>query len=157
MILRAFFACSAAALSLAAGIAQAQQVPFEIARLQKDFPVTLYSGASCKNACDDARAALNKRSIPFTETVVAPDEESIAKLRAISGSNQLPVLTVGRSVQIGSRQASTTRCWIPPAIRRRAPIRRAARNRRPPRTRRRSRRHRSRPRSRSPGRTTPAA
>jgi glutaredoxin len=101
MILRAFFGFLAAATLLAAGVAQAQQVPFEIARLQKDFPVTLYSGASCKNACDDARAALNKRSIPFTEVVVAPDEESIAKLRSVSGSNQLPVLTVGRSVQIG--------------------------------------------------------
>jgi glutaredoxin len=104
MILRAFFAIAMVATALAAGSAGAQTVPFEIARLQKDFPVTLYSGPSCREACEEARGTLNKRSIPFTEVLVH-DEETIAKLRSISGSNQLPVLVVGREVQIGYEPA----------------------------------------------------
>jgi glutaredoxin len=100
MILRAFLAFAALVAMLAASGAGAQTVPFEIARLQKDFPVTLYSGPSCREACDDARGTLNKRSVPFTEVLVH-DEETIAKLRSVSGSNQLPVLVVGREMQIG--------------------------------------------------------
>jgi glutaredoxin len=107
MILQAFFRILAGAILLASGTVQAQSgtpLPFEIARLQKDFPVTLYSSPNCKEACEGARAVLNKRSVPFTEVLVH-DEESLAKLRSVSGSEQLPVLTVGRAVQIGYEQS----------------------------------------------------
>jgi glutaredoxin len=104
MILRAFFRAYAsvavAALLLAAGAAQAQQVPFEIARLQKDFPVTLYTSPNCKEPCELARAALNKRSVPFEEVQVW-NEETVKKLKSVSGAEQLPTLVVGRSVQAG--------------------------------------------------------
>jgi len=104
MILRAFSrpwaSVAAAALLLATGGAQAQQVPFEIARLQKDFPVTLYTSTNCKELCELARAALNKRGIPFEEVQVW-DEETVKKLKSVSGAEQLPTLVVGRSVQTG--------------------------------------------------------
>jgi len=104
MILRVFFRAlssgAAAALLLAAGAAQAQQVPFEIARLQKDFPVTLYTSPNCKEPCELARAALNKRSVPFEEVQVW-NEETVKKLKSVSGAEQLPTLVVGRSVQTG--------------------------------------------------------
>ena len=104
MILRAFFAVLTAATMLAAGGLRAQQLPFEIARAQKDFPVTLYTSPSCKEICEKARAALNMRSIPFAEEQVW-DEETTAKLKSVSGSNQVPVLLVGRSVLTGFNAA----------------------------------------------------
>ena len=104
MILRAFFRVIATAALLGAAIAQAQSdgppPPFEIARLQKDFPVTLYTAPSCKAACENARAALNKRSVPFSEVQVW-NEETVQKLKGVSGSGQVPVLVVGRQVLTG--------------------------------------------------------
>jgi len=114
MILRAFFPVLAAAVLLAAGAVQAQQpqppsaappVPFEIARRQKDFPVTLYTAPKCKEICDKARVALNKRSVPFTEVQVW-NEETSQQLKKVSGSNQLPVLVVGTQVQAGFEQTT---------------------------------------------------
>jgi glutaredoxin len=110
MISQAFLRALAAAVLLAAGTALAQSEgpppPFEIARLQKDFPVTLYTAPSCKEACEGARAALNKRSVPFIEVQVW-NEETIEKLKSVSGSDQLllPVLTIGRALLIGFEQA----------------------------------------------------
>ena len=104
MILRAFFLSGAGALLLGAAAARAQTVPFEIARLQQDFPVTLYSATNCKEPCDRAREALNRRSIPFTEVQVF-NEETVAKLRSVSGAEQLPTLVVGRSVVTGFEQS----------------------------------------------------
>jgi glutaredoxin len=79
------------------------QLPFELARLQKDFPVTLYTAPNCKDLCENARAALNKRSVPFSEEQVW-NEETAQKLKGVSGSDQLPVLIVGRSVLVGFEQ-----------------------------------------------------
>jgi glutaredoxin len=104
MILRVFSAVfltvAGAALLLATGAARAQQVPFEIARVQKDFPVTLYTSPNCKEPCELARAALNKRSIPFEEVQVW-NEDTVKKLKSVSGAEQLPTLVVGRLVQTG--------------------------------------------------------
>lgn len=98
MILRAFFV-----LSLAAALpAQAQQQqPFELTRLQKDFPITLYTAPICKEPCELARALLNKRGIPFTEVQVW-NVETLDELKKITGgSDSVPALVVGRSVQNG--------------------------------------------------------
>ena len=116
MILRAFLAVLAAAALLASGTAQAQQPqqpqqsqsdgpppPFAIARLQKDFAVTLYTAQNCKELCENARAALNKRSVPFTEVQVW-NEETAQKLKSVSGAENLPVLVVGRLVLVGFDQ-----------------------------------------------------
>lgn len=104
MILRAFFSIFTAGALLAAGAAQAQSdgppLPYEIARLQKDFSVTLYTAPSCKEACDNARAALNKRAVPFSEVQVW-NEETVQKLKGVSGAGQVPVLVVGRLVLTG--------------------------------------------------------
>lgn len=83
----------------------ATQAPssFEMGRLQKDFPVTLYSAPSCKEPCAQARSALNKRGVPFEEVQVW-NEATNAQLKTVSQSNEVPVLTVGRSVQKGFEQ-----------------------------------------------------
>ena len=107
MISQAFLAFMVAAALLAAGPAHAQSsgppLPYPIARLQKDFPVTLYTVPNCKEPCEKARAALNRRSVPFSE-VLAVDDATIEKAKALSGSDQFPVLLVGRSALGGFEQ-----------------------------------------------------
>jgi len=83
---------------------EAPPLPFEIARLQKDFPVTLYTSPGCKDLCEQARAMLNRRSVPFSEFQVW-NSETAQKLKSVSGANQVPVLVVGREVMLGIDQS----------------------------------------------------
>jgi len=80
-------------------------MPYEVARLQADFPVVLYTSPSCKAACQLARDALNKRSVPFNEVQVwnAP---TIAELKRVSGGEEVPALLVGREVQRGFEESA---------------------------------------------------
>ncbi len=78
----------------------AELVPFELQLAMKDYPVTLYTTPSCKEACSLARDALNARSVPFKEVQVY-DEKSNEELKKVSGSNEVPVMTVGSTVQKG--------------------------------------------------------
>jgi glutaredoxin len=82
--------------------AQPQQ-SFELAQAMKDFPVSLYTAPNCTDPCNQARAALNKRGIPFTEIQVA-DRKTHDELRQIARGNDVPVLVVGRSVHEGFQQ-----------------------------------------------------
>lgn len=79
--------------------------PYELTQAVKDFPVTLYTSPNCKEGCDAARAALNRRSVPFKEVQVW-DEKSNEELKRISGGTDVPTLVVGRSVQRGFEQAA---------------------------------------------------
>ncbi len=83
----------------------APQVPFEVARLQKDFPVTLYTSPNCKEGCELARGALNKRGVPFKEVQVW-NPETNEELKKASGAVEVPTLLVGRSVQRGFEQGA---------------------------------------------------
>jgi glutaredoxin len=83
-----------------AGPAADGQVPFELAVAMKDFPVSLYTSPNCKEPCAAARAALNKRAVPFTEVQVW-NEETNEQLKKASGGNEVPTLVVGRSVHRG--------------------------------------------------------
>ncbi len=76
------------------------QVPFEVQRAQKDFPVTLFSSPGCKEPCTLARDYLNKRGVPFTEAQVW-NEETLAKLKERTGAENVPALLVGRSSLTG--------------------------------------------------------
>ena len=83
----------------------APAVPFELARLQKDFPVTLYTSPSCKEGCDQSRLALNGRGVPFKEVQVF-DQDTNDELKRASGESDVPTLLVGRSVQRGFEQGA---------------------------------------------------
>jgi len=76
---------------------------FELDRVRKEFPVTLYTALSCKEPCAQARAALNQRGVPYKEVQVW-NEATNAQLKTVSQSNEVPVLSVGRSVQKGFEQ-----------------------------------------------------
>src|SRR3970040_16705 len=87
------------------GASDGSAMPYELAQAMKDFPVTLYTSPSCKDPCASARAALNRRGVPFKEVQVW-DEESNAELKRISGDNDVPTLVVGRSVHRGFEQGA---------------------------------------------------
>jgi glutaredoxin len=91
--------------SRAAAPAAAPQQPFELTRLQKDFPVTLYTSPNCIEGCAMARAALNKRGVPFTEVQVW-DEETNEQLKRASGAAEVPTLQVGISTHRGFEQGA---------------------------------------------------
>jgi glutaredoxin len=76
-------------------------LPFELAELQKNFPVTLYTSPICKVPCELARGALNKRGVPFNEIQVWNVETLEQLKKAAGGSDNVPALVVGRSAQSG--------------------------------------------------------
>jgi glutaredoxin len=80
-------------------------MPYEVARLQADFPVTLYTSPSCKLGCQHARDALNRRAVPFKEVQVW-NAETIAELKRASGGEEVPALIVGREAQRGFEQGA---------------------------------------------------
>jgi glutaredoxin len=76
---------------------------FELKRAMQQAPVTLYTSPSCKEPCDLARAALNKRGVPFKEVQVW-NEQTNAELERVVGSRSVPSLRVGSYVQKGFTQ-----------------------------------------------------
>jgi glutaredoxin len=64
------------------------------------FPVLLYTTAECA-PCQQARAHLNRRGVPFTERTVktAADAEAFKQLGF--GDNSFPTVTVGKERSVG--------------------------------------------------------
>lgn len=72
-----------------------EDLPYETRRAQQNFPVTLYVADNCGETCEQARSLLRKRGVPFTEKNLVKKEE-IDAFRNLSGSDSVPVLSVGR-------------------------------------------------------------
>jgi glutaredoxin len=68
-------------------------LPYELQQVAAKYPVTLYSGNSC-GPCDNGRALLARRGIPYTEKTVITNED-ITSFSRISKENALPLLTIG--------------------------------------------------------------
>jgi glutaredoxin len=75
------------------------ELPYVLAEAVRSHPVTLYTAASC-NACDQGRAMLRERGIPFSEKTVASNEDQ-QKLKEAGSTGQVPLLLVGRDKLIG--------------------------------------------------------
>jgi len=95
-------AAAAFALVAAAAAAQGQtykwkdaapSLPYELARAAKLHPVTLYTTGRC-DACDQGRALLRSRGIPFAEKTVTTAEDR-EQLQRAGGKDELPLLVVG--------------------------------------------------------------
>ncbi|MCS0611537.1 glutaredoxin family protein [Massilia kyonggiensis] len=71
----------------------APSLPYELARAVKLHPVTLYTTARC-DACDQGRALLRARGIPFAEKTVNTEEDR-EQLHRAGGKDELPLLVVG--------------------------------------------------------------
>lgn len=80
------------------------ELPPQLAEAMRYRPVTLYSTSPC-DVCDQARAMLRARGIPYTEKTVNTVEDHAA-LKQAGSNGQLPLLLVGRRKQIGYEQNS---------------------------------------------------
>jgi glutaredoxin len=64
------------------------------------FPVVLYSAPEC-GSCDNARAYLKSRGIPFTEKNVKGNRKLQAELLKTAGALAVPTITVGDKIMKG--------------------------------------------------------
>jgi len=84
--------------------ARAPVLPYELARAVQAAPVVLYTTARC-DGCDQGRALLRARGIPFSERTVNTGEDQQQLERANGGKSELPLLLVG-SRRIAGFQAA---------------------------------------------------
>jgi glutaredoxin len=68
-------------------------LPYATQVAAKNFPVTLWT-AKCGTTCDQAKAHLVRRGVPFTEKDAQADVDAFEKL---TGGSDVPVLYVGRT------------------------------------------------------------
>lgn len=71
-------------------------LPYESRLARQNFPVTLYVGNGCGEACAQAIAFLNKRGIPFAERFLLSQKE-VEDFKAMSGKRGIPTLAVGKT------------------------------------------------------------
>jgi len=85
----------------------AAALPFELRRASAQHPAVLYTSDPCA-ACDNARVFLRQRGVPYIErTVDSPDDLEV--LKQLTGSDKVPVLTLGRDRLVGFHGADWTR------------------------------------------------
>jgi len=80
-------------------------LPFATQVAAKNYPVTLYTQPDCGAPCDQARASLVKRAVPFREVSVLGQKE-IDEMKMVSGREDLPLLVVGSQFQTGFRESA---------------------------------------------------
>jgi glutaredoxin len=81
--------------------------PYALQLARKSNPVTLYSTPGCE-ACGEARKLLNARGVPFREVSV-DSEKDLEELKKTVGSNSVPSLVVGETVQKGFEETAYNR------------------------------------------------
>lgn len=80
------------------------QLPYQLQRTIKDYPVTLYTMSDC-NACDVGRSFLKKRAIPFAERTVR-DSDDVQALKKLTGTDQMPAFQIGSRILTGFNSAT---------------------------------------------------
>ena len=73
---------------------QPSELPYSVQQAVKNFPVTLWL-SDCGDACDKARAHLNRRGVPYTEKNAQSEFEAFKK--ASGGGTEVPLLFVGNN------------------------------------------------------------
>lgn len=74
-------------------------LPYELQQAVSKHPVTLYTSDNC-GACDEGRALLTQRGVPFTEkTVNTPTD--VAAYKAQESQARLPLLKIGAKRLVG--------------------------------------------------------
>ena len=84
--------------------APATALPFELQQAATRYPVTLYTGDRCA-PCEEGRAYLRNRGIPFAEKTVSSGDD-IAAFRQQSPDGTAPVIDVGGRKAVGFAQSS---------------------------------------------------
>lgn len=76
-------------------------LPYALRQVSEKFPVILYVRSGCPTYCKQARTLLNARGVPFTEKVLASEEELAELGKQLGGEPQLPSIRVGRQGSSG--------------------------------------------------------
>lgn len=92
-------AAKTAPIKAGAGGNVATSFPYALADAVARNPVTLYTTDAC-TACDNGRALLRRKGIPFTEKTVTTKADQ-EKLKELGAGERLPILMVGRSKSSG--------------------------------------------------------
>ncbi len=82
-----------------------QQLPYAVRQASEKFPVVLYTSTGCVT-CKQARSLLNGRGVPFTEKMLASEEEIAELGRQLGGESLLPSISVGRQSARGFAPAT---------------------------------------------------
>lgn len=77
------------------------QLPFATRKAAETYPVSLYTGRECGKPCEDGRALLNQRGVPFSETKLESAEDVAAFKTRFGKEPFVPTLTVGRESEMG--------------------------------------------------------
>lgn len=77
----------------AGGGVPTSNLPYELKQVVSRFPVTIYTSSDC-NPCDNGRALLKQRGVPFSERTVTTSDD-LAALKKAEGVDNLPVLRIG--------------------------------------------------------------
>lgn len=75
--------------------------PYLVRKVAADFPVTVYVADNCGQPCDDGRALLSARGVPFSEIRVSKPEEMAALRKRFEGNGIVPAILVGRTAFSG--------------------------------------------------------
>ena len=78
-----------------ANTVQTSETPYSVQQAAKNFPVTLYV-TDCGELCNNARAHLKKRGIPYTEKNPQKPEEVENFKKLTGGGMEVPLLIVGQ-------------------------------------------------------------
>ena len=73
-----------------------QPLTYGARQAAEKYPVTLYTSASCTDACNQARDLLNGRGVPFSEQMLNNDEEVAALSKALGSDAMVPSIFVGK-------------------------------------------------------------
>lgn len=76
---------------------EAAQQPYALQQAVRNFPVVVYTSKECGDPCKKGIDHLNKRGVPFTDKVVAKQDE-IEELTKLAGAPRVPVMVVGVTV-----------------------------------------------------------
>ncbi|MEA5097999.1 MAG: glutaredoxin family protein [Burkholderiaceae bacterium] len=85
--------------ALAAGEVDNSGLPYALSQATKNNPVTLYTATSCA-PCDEGRALLKSRGVPFSEKTVGSNADA-ERMKLAGGDGRLPFVTIGRTTQVG--------------------------------------------------------
>lgn len=79
-------------------------LPYELRQVASSYPVTLYTMKLDCAPCEQGRALLKQRGVPFTERMVI-SKADLEALKSLTGSQTAPVMVVGSQVNQGFSEA----------------------------------------------------
>jgi glutaredoxin len=92
--------------NLSSSVVESTTLPYAAQVAARNFPVTLYASRDCGPTCEEARASLQKRGIPFREISVSDDKGFEALKKLTGGKTQVPVVQIGSRTLQGYEAAS---------------------------------------------------